>query len=127
MLLIGRFLLQKNMLLMHLILLDLLRHIFPVKFPPNIAPKHCTTPRRHICGRVCHHGKNGAGHRPFLPLRTRALPASHPQFWRLNHITYLLALNAQNRTLLQKTRFFTVKKTGVVASKTRSPPICSVM
>ena len=39
MLLIGRFLLQKNMLLMHLILLDLLRHIFPVKFPPNIALK----------------------------------------------------------------------------------------
>lgn len=61
MLLMGCFLLQKNILLMRWILLDLLRHIFHVKFPPNIAPTHCTTPRRHICGRVCHHGNNGAG------------------------------------------------------------------
>ena len=61
MLLMGCFLLQKNILLMRLILLGYYAAFFPVKFPPNIAPTHCTTPRRHICGRVCHHGKNGAG------------------------------------------------------------------
>lgn len=112
---------------MRWILLDLLRHIFPVKFPPNIAPTHCTTPRRHICGRVWHHGKNGAGIALCFTLRISAHPASHATEWRLKWPTHLLVLKAQNRALLQKTRFFCCKNHAVVASKTRPTTICSAM
>ena len=53
---------------MRLILLGYYAAFFPVKFPRITHSKYCTTTRRHICGRVCHHGKNGAGHRPFFTL-----------------------------------------------------------
>ena len=64
----GCFLLQKNILLMRLILLGYYAAFFPVKFSQNIAPKTSHQSRRHICGSVCHHGENGAGHRPFFTL-----------------------------------------------------------
>ena len=61
MLLMCRFLLQKKYALNALDFVGLLRHIFPRKIPPNNIPQTLHHPRRHICGRVCHHGKNGAG------------------------------------------------------------------
>ena len=45
-----------------------LLNYFPVKYPPNIAPETSHQPRRHICDSVCHHGENGAGHRPIFTL-----------------------------------------------------------
>lgn len=83
----GCFLLQKNILLMRLILLGYYAAFFPVKYHPNIAPEHHTNSRRHHPGQWCHYGENGAGHRLFLPLRTRALPASHATEWRLKSYT----------------------------------------
>lgn len=62
----GRFLLQKNILLMRWILLDLLRHIFPVKFPRITPSKHHTTPRRHTSAGCSIMGHHGAGHRPLF-------------------------------------------------------------
>lgn len=110
---------------MRLILLGYYATFFPVKFPRISPSKHHTTPRRHICGRVFHHGENGAGTALCFILRRYAHPASPSPFCCSKGIAQILALNAQNRTLLQKTRFFCCKNYAVAASKTRSTPICS--
>lgn len=121
------FLLQKNILLMRLILLGYYAAFFPVKFPRITSSKHCTTPRRHTSAGCTIMGHHGAVPALFLPMRTSAHPASPSSKCCSKGIAQILALNVQNRTLLQKAQFFTVKNRGVVASQTRSPPICSVM
>lgn len=55
----GCFLLQKNILLMRLILLGYYAAFFPVKFPRITSSKYCTIPRRHTsagCTIMGHHG-----------------------------------------------------------------------
>lgn len=72
----GRFLLQKNMLLMHLILLGYYAAFFPVKFPQITPAKHCIKSGGTHRGRVYHHWENGAGHRLFFTVKNRGVAAS---------------------------------------------------
>ena len=112
MLLMGCFLLQKNILLMRLILLDYYATFFPVKFPQISPSKHHTNPGVTFAAVCAITGHHVAGHRPFFTLRRYAHPASHPTKWRRKRIAQTLALNAQNRTLLQNIHHFGCKKEG---------------
>lgn len=113
---------------MRWILFDLLRHIFPRKISPKYRPQNITPPHGVTFVAGCAIiGRMGRAPPFVLPLRRYAHPASSLPFRCSKRITHLLALNAQNRALLQKTRFFCCKNHAVVASKTRSPHICSAM
>lgn len=106
--------------------MDLLRHIFPRKISPKYRPQNITpTPGVTIRGNGAIMGRMGRAPPFVLPLRRCAHPASPSLFRCSKRITHLLALNAQNRTSLQKTRFFCCKNYAVAASQTRSPTICS--
>lgn len=112
---------------MRWILLGYYVTFFPVKFPRITSPKHCTTHGVTFVAGCAIMGRMGRAPPFVLPLRRYAHPASSSLFRCSKRITHLLALNVQNRTLLRKTRFFCCKNYAVVASKTRSPPICSAM
>lgn len=124
----GCFLLQKKHSLNASDFVGFIAPHFPRKISPNIALKTSHHhPASHL-GRVFHHGASWGCAPPFfLPLRISAHSASSLPFCCSKRIAQILALNAQNRTLLQKARFFCCKNHAVAASKTRSPSICSAM